>query len=98
MATRSDITERLSKAYPQLAHDDVKLVVTTLLEGMTSALSNGQRIEVRGFGSLSVGYRNARKGRNPLTGESVQVPGKNVVRWKAGRELREVVKPQADTF
>lgn len=91
MATRSDITERLCKVYPQLSHGDMKLVVTTLLEGLTTALSEGRRVEVRGFGSFSVGYRNGRAGRNPLTGESVQVAGKNVVRWKAGRELREVV-------
>lgn len=91
MATRSELIESLAQRYPQLTQADTKLVVTTLLDAMTRALSNGERIEIRGFGSFSVGYRKARKGRNPATGVSVQVPGKHVVRWKAGKEMRDGV-------
>jgi integration host factor subunit beta len=89
MPTRSDIIAKLAERYPQLSQTDTKLVVATLLDAMTTALSSGERIELRGFGSFSVGYRKARQGRNPATGEPVQVPGKNVIRWKMGKEMRE---------
>lgn len=89
--TRSDIINKLAERYPQLTQLDTKLVVTTLLDAMADAMSRGERIEIRGFGSFSVGYRKPRQGRNPATGEAVQVPGKNVVRWKAGKEMREAV-------
>lgn len=88
MPTRSDIVNQLAQRYPQLNLADTRLVVTTLLDAMTTAMSSGERIEIRGFGSFSVGYRKPRTGRNPSTGESVQVPAKRVVRWKMGERLR----------
>lgn len=91
MPTRSDIINKLAERYPQLTQLDTKVVVATLLDSMADAMTRGERIEIRGFGSFSVGYRKARKARNPATGEAVQVPGKNVVRWKAGKEMREAV-------
>lgn len=91
MTTRSELVERLAKRFPQLVHQDCKVVADSILDAITTALSKGQRIELRGFGSFSVGLRKPRKARNPATGESVQVPAKQVVRFKAGKEMREKV-------
>jgi integration host factor subunit beta len=91
MPTRSEIVESLAKQFPQLEQKDTKLVVDSLLTAMTTALSEGKRIEIRGFASFDVGTRKQRTGRNPATGESVQVPAKQVVRFKAGKEMREGV-------
>jgi integration host factor subunit beta len=91
MTTRSELVEQLSQRFPQLEQKDTRLVVDSLLTAMTQALSNGQRIEIRGFASFSVGLRKPRTGRNPKTGESVQVPAKQVVRFKPGKEMREDV-------
>ena len=67
------------------------LAVKALLEMMGGALSAGERIEIRGFGSFSLHYRPPRLGRNPKTGESVALPGKHVPHFKPGKELRERV-------
>ena len=73
MTTRSEITYRLASRLPQLNESDAKLVVDSILTAMTTALSNGERIEIRGFGSFSLVHRQPRKGRNPKTGEAVAV-------------------------
>ncbi len=72
-------------------YKDVELAVKELLEQMSSALSRGERIEVRGFGSFSLHHRPSRVGRNPKTGDSVKVPDKHVPHFKPGKELRERV-------
>ncbi|NEN75869.1 integration host factor subunit beta [Pelistega sp. NLN82] len=89
--TKSELIEALAASYPQLAVRDMDLAVKTMLDAMTEALSNGQRIEIRGFGSFSLSQRAPRMGRNPKTGEQVEVPGKRVPHFKAGKELRERV-------
>jgi integration host factor subunit beta len=81
----------LAAKQPQLDYRDVELAVKELLEQMSAALSSGDRIEVRGFGSFSLHYRPPRTGRNPKTGASVQVPDKFVPHFKPGKELRERV-------
>ncbi|MGM0563886.1 MAG: integration host factor subunit beta [Pseudomonadota bacterium] len=94
--TKSELIENLSRKQPHLAYKDVELAVKTLLEEMSNALSGGQRIEVRGFGSFSLHYRPPRVGRNPKTGESVALPGKFVPHFKPGKQLRECVnEPQS---
>lgn len=93
--TKSELIEVLAAEQPQLAHRDVELAVNGLLEHMAEALSKGDRIEVRGFGSLSLHHRPARVGRNPKTGESVPVPEKHVPHFKPGRDLRERVDKAA---
>ncbi len=75
----------------QLAQKDTELTVKTILDAMTTALANGQRIEIRGFGSFSLSTRSSRVGRNPRSGEQVLVPAKQVPHFKAGKELRERV-------
>ncbi|EDY87592.1 integration host factor, beta subunit [gamma proteobacterium HTCC5015] len=89
--TKSELIENLSRKQPHLAYKDVELAVKTLLEEMSNALSGGQRIEIRGFGSFSLHYRPPRVGRNPKTGESVALPGKYVPHFKPGKQLRECV-------
>lgn len=89
--TKSELIEMLAAEHPQLVYRDVELAVKGILEGMADALVDGERIEVRGFGSFSLRYRPSRIGRNPKTGESVAVPDKHVPHFKPGKELRERV-------
>ena len=70
---------------------DVELAVKQILDVMSDSLANGQRIEIRGFGSFSLHYRPPRMGRNPKTGESVALSGKHVPHFKPGKDLRERV-------
>jgi integration host factor subunit beta len=89
--TKSELIEQLAGKQPQLDYRDVELAVKELIDQLSTALSAGQRIEVRGFGSFSLHYRPPRVGRNPKTGDSVQVPDKHVPHFKPGKELRERV-------
>jgi integration host factor subunit beta len=89
--TKSELIAQLSVKQPQLDYRDVELAVKELIDQLSSALAAGQRIEVRGFGSFSLHYRPPRIGRNPKTGDSVQVPDKHVPHFKPGKELRERV-------
>ncbi len=89
--TKSELIEALAKQQPNLAIKDVELVVKCILEQMSQSLSNGDRIEIRGFGSFSLHYRPPRMGRNPKTGGSVALSSKYVPHFKPGKELRERV-------
>ena len=89
--TKSELIELIARKQPQLDYKDIKLVVKTLLEHMVSALSTGERIEVRGFGSFSLHYRPSRIGRNPKSGEPVSLSAKYVPHFKPGKDLRERV-------
>ena len=89
--TKSELIDLLSADQNQLGYRDVELAVKVILESLTSALSSGERIEVRGFGSFTLHHRRARVGRNPKTGNSVTVPDKHVPHFKPGKELRERV-------
>ena len=89
--TKSDLIDNLSRNQGHLAYKDVELAVKSLLEMMSNALSNGDRIEIRGFGSFSLHYRPPRIGRNPKTGDSVALAAKHVPHFKPGKELRERV-------
>ncbi|MCX8017411.1 MAG: integration host factor subunit beta [Rhodocyclaceae bacterium] len=89
--TKSELIARLAERFPQLVAKDADLAVKMVLDAMTDALARGERIEIRGFGSFSLNYRPPRIGRNPKTGEKVEVPAKYVPHFKAGKELRERV-------
>ncbi len=89
--TKSELIERLSQEQPHLPPRDVEFSVNAVLEHMRRALVAGDRIEIRGFGSIGLRYRMPRTGRNPKTGEAVEVPGKFVPHFKPGRMLRERV-------
>ncbi len=86
--TKSELINRLSTKNQSLTHGDIERVVNTVLEEITQALVKGDRVELRGFGAFSVRQRNARTGRNPRTGDSVQVPPKRVPYFKTGKELK----------
>jgi integration host factor subunit beta len=89
--TKSELIELIAARQTQLSAKDVELAVKTILEHMSQTLSTGERIEIRGFGSFSLHYREPRKGRNPKTGDAVQLTGKYVPHFKPGKELRERV-------
>jgi len=89
--TKSELIDRICYRQMQLLPKDVELAVRTMLEQMSVTLAQGQRIEIRGFGSFSLHYRAPRIGRNPKTGESVGLTGKYVPHFKPGKELRETV-------
>ena len=75
--------------HPGLAQSDLERIVTTVFDQIGAALARGDRVELRGFGAFSVRARDARTGRNPRTGDEVQVPDKVVPYFKTGKELRE---------
>ena len=89
--TKSELIARLAERFPQLVAKDAEFAVKMILDAMTDALSRGDRIEIRGFGSFALNYRPPRTGRNPKSGEKVSVPSKWVPHFKAGKELRERV-------
>lgn len=89
--TKSELIERIAAKQSQLSVKDVELAVKSILDYMADALASGGRIEIRGFGSFSLHYRKPRRGRNPKTGETVQLEGKYVPHFKPGKELRERV-------
>ncbi len=87
--TKSELIARLAAANPHLYHRDVERIVSTVFEEIASALARGDRVELRGFGAFSIKQRDARLGRNPRTGESVNVTAKYIPYFKTGKELRE---------
>ena len=89
--TKSELISSLAARYPQLVAKDAELAVKTILDAMVESLSKGQRIEIRGFGSFDLNYRPPRVGRNPKSGERVNVAEKYVPHFKPGKELRERV-------
>ena len=89
--TRTELIDQLSLKFPDLQLKDIDMAVRVILEGISSALIKGGRAEIRGFGSFDLNYKPPRNGRNPKTGESVQVPAKYSPHFKAGKELRERV-------
>lgn len=93
--TKSELIIRLAARFPQLIAKDADYAVKMILDAMTDSLSKGDRIEIRGFGSFGLNYRPPRVGRNPKSGEKVQVPQKYVPHFKAGKELRERVDQEA---
>lgn len=89
--TKSELIERIAERQSQLSAKDVELAVKSMVEQMAQTLATGDRIEIRGFGSFSLHYREPRLGRNPKTGEAVGLAGKYVPHFKPGKELRERV-------
>lgn len=87
--TKSELIQRIAELNPHLYHRDVERIVNTIFDEITVALSRGDRVELRGFGAFSIKQRDARVGRNPRTGEKVQVDEKVVPYFKTGKQLRE---------
>jgi len=89
--TKSELVEIVAEAHGQITRREAEVVVNEVITAISTALSEGDRVELRGFGSFTVKKRAPRVGRNPKTGESVHVPAKVVPHFKPGKELRERV-------
>src|SRR5690606_39007829 len=89
--TKSELVELIASKQTQLSVKDVELAVKTIIEHMSQSLTDGQRIEIRGFGSFCLHHREARTGRNPKTGEATQPPAKFAPHLTPGKEVREQV-------
>lgn len=92
---KSDLITTVAARMPNLAIKDIEIIVNSVFIGMTGALMEGDRIEIRGFGSFEVRVRQPRAGRNPKTGQSVKVGVRRVPFFKVGKELRERIRDGA---
>jgi integration host factor subunit beta len=88
--TKAELVEQVSDKI-KLTKKQTEVIVNTIFGSITDALSDGDKVELRGFGSFRIRHREAREGRNPKTGVSVHIPSKKVPFFKAGKELREMV-------
>jgi integration host factor subunit beta len=86
--TKHDLIEEVARLYPRYSRRDAEVIVNSVFDSMAEALHQGERIEIRGFGSFVVKQRQAREGRNPKTGRIVSVPAKRVPFFKVGKELK----------
>jgi len=93
--TKSELIERLARRFQQLVAKDAAAAVSVILDALSDAMARNDRIELRGFGSFANNYRPPRIGRNPRSGARVEVPGKYVPHFKAGKEMRERVDYKA---
>ena len=89
--TKSELITYITEKNPHLYQRDVERIITTIFEEISTALSRGDRVELRGFGAFSIKQRNARVGRNPRTGETVKVSAKRVPYFKTGKQLRNML-------
>ncbi len=94
--TRSDLVQLLAARFSQLTQRDADSAVTTILDAMNNAMVRGHRIEIRGFGCFSVMHRAPRLGRNPRSGDPVDIPQKRVPHFKPGKALRTAVDQRSD--
>lgn len=94
--TKSELVARIAEMNPHLYQRDVERIVSTIFDEITIALARGDRVELRGFGAFSIKTRSARVGRNPRTGESVNVDSKVVPFFKTGKQLRDLINNRAE--
>lgn len=93
--TKSELISRLARRRESYTTKDMELAVNTLLKQVAEALEDGQRVEIRGFGSFSLRYRAPRTGRDPKTGNAVELDAKHIPRFRAGKALRDRVNDAA---
>lgn len=86
--TKRDLIDEVNKRFPHLSRRDSEVIVNSVFDSMVGAMGQGERIEIRGFGSFVVKHRRAREGRNPKSGTVVSVSAKRVPFFKVGKELR----------
>ncbi len=91
--TKSELIERINHKVPRVPKRQVEIIVQTIFDAMLGALQRKQRIEIRGFGSFAIKTRRPREGRNPKTGQKVQVPSRRVPYFTVGKELRDRLNP-----
>jgi integration host factor subunit beta len=88
--TKADLIEDVARK-TELSRKDSEVIVDTIFEGIVKSLRGGDKIEIRGFGSFRTRHRNSRVGRNPKTGERVDVPAKDIPYFKPSKELKDLV-------
>jgi integration host factor subunit beta len=88
--TKADLVDEVSRA-TELSRKDSEVIVEALFDSVVKALKNSDKLEVRGFGSFRIRKRKARQGRNPKTGEKVDVPEKKVPYFKPSKELKDLI-------
>ncbi|MAV94099.1 MAG: integration host factor subunit beta [Euryarchaeota archaeon] len=86
---RSELVQKIADENPHLYQRDVERIVGTIFDEIINAMASGNRVELRGFGAFSVKKRKARSGRNPRSGEAVEVAEKHVAFFKTGKLLRD---------
>ena len=91
--TRSELVTLVADRLPYLTQKDAEIIVDTIFDSMVECLDQGERIEIRGFGSFAVKHRATREGRNPKTGETLHIPAKRMPHFKIGKELYERINP-----
>ena len=94
---RSELIQKIAEENPHLYQRDVERIVNTIFDEIVEAMARGDRVELRGFGAFSVKKRDARVGRNPRTGEAVEVEEKHVPFFKTGKLLRDRLNEKSDT-
>ena len=87
--TKSELIEAVAAKVTNFSRKDVEIIVETLFESMAQSLSDGDKVEIRGFGSFKIKERDGRQGRNPKSGENIFIDAKKVPFFKAGKEIRE---------
>jgi integration host factor subunit beta len=92
---KSELIQLIAQQNPHLYHRDVERIINTIFDEIIVALARGDRVELRGFGAFSVKSRDARQGRNPRTGDSVEVDAKRIPFFKTGKELRDKLNEEA---
>ena len=88
--TKADLVDKVADE-AEMTKKDAEQLVEIILESIVTTLNTGEKIELRGFGSFRVRERNARKGRNPKTGEPVDIPAKRVAYFKPGKDLKDII-------
>ncbi|MGA8185734.1 MAG: HU family DNA-binding protein [Terriglobia bacterium] len=94
--TKADLIEDVARK-TELSRKDSEVIVDTIFEGIVKSLRGGDKIEIRGFGSFRTRHRNSRVGRNPKTGERVDVPAKDIPYFKPSKELKDLVNSGQET-
>ena len=95
--TKAELVEEVARA-AELTKKDSEVIVDEVFKNIILALNQGDKIELRGFGSFRVRQRDARRGRNPKTGEPVDIPAKRVPYFKPGKEVKELINDHLDDF
>ena len=88
--TKAELVDKVSKSM-DISKKHTEIIVNTVIDSIISALQNGEKVELRGFGSFKIRHRKPRTGRNPKTGDKVDIPAKNIPYFKPGKELRDLV-------
>ena len=94
--TKSELVEKVARKVKNFSKKDIEVICDIIFNSMTETLKAGDKVEIRGFGSFKVKERNPRQGRNPKTGDTIDIPFKKVPFFKAGKELRERVDSDRD--